>query len=169
MTTRMQQRRGTSTQWTDADPVLAAGEIGVETDTNQFKLGDGVSVWSDLSYFQNLGDLGSSLDDYILLSTKGAANGVATLDGSGQIPSSQLGNIIDGAPAALDTLNEIATLIGSGSSIAGTLVGNIAELDTTLNALGGDVSTLTSNYGTLSTTVSGHTTTLATHCAGISD
>jgi hypothetical protein len=169
MTTRMQQRRGTSTQWTNADPVLAAGEIGVETDTNQFKLGDGVSVWSDLSYFQNLGDLGSSLDDYILLSTKGVANGVATLDGSGQIPSSQLANIINGAPAALDTLNEIASVLGNSSNITGNIISNLAQIDTTLNSLGGTVTTLTTNYGTLSTTVSGHTTSLATQGASISD
>lgn len=47
----MQQRRGTASQWTDADPILAAGEIGFETDTNKFKVGNGVSAWSDLSYF----------------------------------------------------------------------------------------------------------------------
>ena len=44
MATRMQQRRGTAQQWTDADPILAAGEIGFETDTNQFKIGDGVNA-----------------------------------------------------------------------------------------------------------------------------
>lgn len=165
----MQQRRGTSTQWTSADPVLAAGEIGVETDTNQFKLGDGVSNWSDLSYFKNLEDLGSSLDDYILLTQKGAHNGVATLDNTGNIPSAQLGNIIAGAPAALDTLNEIATIIGNGSSLAGTLVGNIAQIDTTLNGLGSDVSTLTSEYNSLQSTVSTHTGTLSTYGVNIAD
>ena len=77
----MQQRRGTAQQWTDADPILAAGEIGFETDTNQFKIGDGVNNWSDLSYFKNLEDLGGSLDDYILLTQKGANGGV--FDGVG--------------------------------------------------------------------------------------
>jgi microcystin-dependent protein len=49
----MQQRRGTSLEWqTVADTViLAAGEIGLETDTNRYKVGDGVSSWSNLSYF----------------------------------------------------------------------------------------------------------------------
>jgi hypothetical protein len=51
MATRMQQRRGTATQWTTANPVLAAGEIGFEIDTNKFKIGDGINQWGDLDYF----------------------------------------------------------------------------------------------------------------------
>lgn len=53
MITRMQQRRGTSLEWqTVADTViLASGEIGLETDTNRYKVGDGTSSWSNLSYF----------------------------------------------------------------------------------------------------------------------
>ena len=50
MTSRMQQRRDTSSNWTSNNPTLAAGEIGVETDTNQFKIGDGSTVWTSLSY-----------------------------------------------------------------------------------------------------------------------
>ncbi len=51
MATRMQQRRGTAAQWTSADPILAAGEIGFESDTIKFKIGNGVDHWSDLNYF----------------------------------------------------------------------------------------------------------------------
>jgi hypothetical protein len=54
MATRMQQRRGTASQWTTANPVLAAGEIGFETDTSKFKIGDGSSSWTALPYFTNL-------------------------------------------------------------------------------------------------------------------
>jgi hypothetical protein len=43
-------RRGTASQWTTANPVLAAGEIGLETNTNRTKYGDGVTAWSSLSY-----------------------------------------------------------------------------------------------------------------------
>lgn len=113
----MQQRRGTAEQWTSANPVLAAGEIGFETDTNQFKMGDGTTTWANLSYFKNLEDLGGSLDDYILLTEKGAANGVATLDGTAQIPVTQLANLIHNAPNTLDTLNEIAAAITDTNGI----------------------------------------------------
>lgn len=105
MATRMQQRRGTASQWTAANPILAAGEIGFETDTNQFKIGDGVNAWADLSFFKNLENL--DVEGFIADSEKGQPNGVATLTANGNIPISQLGALIDGAPDALNTLKEI--------------------------------------------------------------
>jgi hypothetical protein len=51
MATRMQQRRGTAAQWADANPILNVGEIGYETDTNKFKIGDGTNHWNDLVEF----------------------------------------------------------------------------------------------------------------------
>jgi hypothetical protein len=51
MATRMQQRRGTAAQWTSANPVLNAGEIGWESDTNKFKIGDGTNHWANIDYF----------------------------------------------------------------------------------------------------------------------
>lgn len=117
MATRMQQRRGTAAQWTSADPILAAGEIGFESDTGFFKMGDGINHWEDLSYFKDLGDLAGSFDDYVPLTQRGSANGVATLDAEAQIPISQLGNLIDAAPGTLDTLNEIATAITDTNGI----------------------------------------------------
>jgi hypothetical protein len=54
MATRMQQRRGTASQWTSANPVLNAGEMGWESDTNKFKIGDGTNHWADLDYFTDI-------------------------------------------------------------------------------------------------------------------
>jgi hypothetical protein len=58
MATRMQQRRGTAAQWIStnagAGPVLNAGEIGWESDTNKFKIGDGVNNWTSLDYFADI-------------------------------------------------------------------------------------------------------------------
>jgi hypothetical protein len=62
MATRMQQRRGTAAQWTAANPVLAAGEIGFETDTSKFKMGNGSSAWSALTYFANAAELAAIID-----------------------------------------------------------------------------------------------------------
>ena len=118
----MQQRRGTAEQWTAANPILSAGEIGFETDTNQFKIGDGSTAWASLSYFKNLEDLGGSLDDYILLTEKGADNGVATLDGRGAVPISQLINVIDSAPQTLDTLKELADSIADTNGLVNTAI-----------------------------------------------
>ena len=50
MTTRLQQRRDTASNWTSNNPTLAAGEIGYETDTKKFKIGDGSTAWTSLAY-----------------------------------------------------------------------------------------------------------------------
>lgn len=43
-------RRGTAAQWTSANSILAAGEMGVETDTSRSKFGDGTTAWASLTY-----------------------------------------------------------------------------------------------------------------------
>lgn len=46
----IQLRRDTASAWTSANPTLAQGEMGVETDTAKYKIGDGTTVWTSLSY-----------------------------------------------------------------------------------------------------------------------
>lgn len=48
--TTIQPRRGTASQWTTANPVLAQGETGFETDTRRTKRGDGTTAWNSLAY-----------------------------------------------------------------------------------------------------------------------
>lgn len=91
MIRRMQQRRGTESDWTTANPILASGEFGFETDTGKFKIGNGNTAWTGLNYFATLTAIKSEL--------------------------------VDGAPAALDTLNELAAAINDDSSYAATLTG----------------------------------------------
>jgi hypothetical protein len=103
MATRMQQRRGTAAQWTAADPVLNAGEIGYESDTNKFKIGDGENHWDDLNYFLDAIALGGSIDDYIPLTQKDAASGVPSLDASKNLIVAGASIIVEGAT---DNTNE---------------------------------------------------------------
>ena len=53
MTTRIQLRRDTAANWTTNNPVLALGEMGIETDTRKFKFGNGVTAWSSLDYAED--------------------------------------------------------------------------------------------------------------------
>ena len=46
-------QRGRSDRWAELNPVLGAGEPGVETDTGLLKIGDGYTPWNDLSVFPN--------------------------------------------------------------------------------------------------------------------
>lgn len=50
MAVRFQLRRGTASQWTSANTTLLAGEVGFETDTRRFKVGDGTTAWTSLAY-----------------------------------------------------------------------------------------------------------------------
>ncbi len=59
MPVRLQFRRGTASQWTSANPTLAQGELGLETDTTQFKIGDGTTAWNSLEYGGLLGPTGT--------------------------------------------------------------------------------------------------------------
>lgn len=50
MANRIQLRRDTAANWTTANPVLASGEKGYETDTKRQKIGDGTTAWTSLAY-----------------------------------------------------------------------------------------------------------------------
>lgn len=93
-TKRRLERRATAAEWTAANPVLGPAEIGVETDTLLFKLGDGTTAWTALDYAGGGGAGGDHPDTdhagLIPTSEKGAANGVATLGADSKIPSAQI-------------------------------------------------------------------------------
>jgi len=50
MAVQIQLRRGTASAWTAANPTLAVGEFAIETDTDKYKIGDGSTAWTSLSY-----------------------------------------------------------------------------------------------------------------------
>jgi len=47
--TNIQIRKGTSTEWSSANPVLASGEPGYDITNKSLKIGDGSTTWSSLS------------------------------------------------------------------------------------------------------------------------
>jgi hypothetical protein len=151
MATRMQQRRGTAAQWISTNngdgPILEVGEIGFETDTGKFKIGDGVNPWVDLDYFLDESEITSITGDYVLSSTLAQNNGVATLDNSGKLTSSQIptslasttyvdnavSGLVDSAPGLLNTLNELAAAVNDDPTFFTTVATNLSnhESDTT--------------------------------------
>jgi len=50
MAVQIQFRRDTAAAWTAANPTLAAGELGLETDTSLYKIGNGSTAWNSLAY-----------------------------------------------------------------------------------------------------------------------
>lgn len=63
MSTTLQFRRDTASNWTSANPVLAQGEVGLETDTSSYKIGDGSTAWTSLNYNQLAPEITSLLMD----------------------------------------------------------------------------------------------------------
>ena len=51
MATLIQLRHDKASNWTSANPTLAEGEAGIETDTGKIKLGNGTTAWNSLPYF----------------------------------------------------------------------------------------------------------------------
>ena len=60
MADRIQIRRDTAANWTSANPILANGELGLETDTSKLKVGDGTTQWASLGYY-TLGTTGAAM------------------------------------------------------------------------------------------------------------
>jgi hypothetical protein len=87
MAIRIQLRRDTAANWTSSNPVLRAGELGIETDTLKFKIGNGSSTWTQITAYANVTSTGlaNSLNDYILAADQGNAGGPAELDSNGDL------------------------------------------------------------------------------------
>jgi hypothetical protein len=76
MAVRIQFRRGTETEWSTANPVLALGELGYESSNKIIKFGDGTTAWNSLGVAA-AGDITDVVAGTGL--TGGATGGVATL------------------------------------------------------------------------------------------
>jgi len=59
-------RRGSASGWATANPILRAGEPGIETDTNKFKFGNGTSAWLTLPYFVDVNGVNILIADAVL-------------------------------------------------------------------------------------------------------
>lgn len=164
----MQQRRGTAAQWTSADPTLEAGEIGFETDTNKFKVGDGVNQWSDLDYFISESAISTDIEGAISDTEKGANNGVATLDAFGRVPIAQLGNLVDGAPNALNTLNEIAAALNDDENFANAVISQLDNVNATVDTHSNSLSTIDGQITTINNNINSLTSTVGTNSNNIS-
>jgi len=104
MIQRMQQRRGLESQWTSVNPILAAAEIGYELDNNKFKIGDGITPWNDLGYFEDASSVQQLIQD-----------------------------LIGAAPEVLDTLEELAAAIENNPNFFTDIADDIASAQSAAN------------------------------------
>lgn len=76
LTVRIRQKYDTAENWSKNNPILLAGEIGIESNTNMIKIGNGTSHWNDLTYAGGGGGDGGSVIVDTTLSTE-SSNPVA--------------------------------------------------------------------------------------------
>lgn len=112
-------RGGTEAEWTTANPVLAAKECGVTTDTHRMKVGDGVTEWVDLPYVDEAGAAASITfaDDDVTLPAAGTLGRGQTVKHVGTAPISiSAADLIDGQPTLTLYPMEALTVIDTGTT-----------------------------------------------------
>jgi hypothetical protein len=146
MATRMQQRRGTAAQWISTNsgngPILAAGEIGYESDTNKFKIGDGTNHWLSLDYFMDAdstvnpqfgsnikfeGATANAFETTLAVVDPTADRTITLPDATGTVAlMSDITDLIGTAGAALNTLGELSDALDDNASYASTITAALA-------------------------------------------
>lgn len=151
-------RRDTASNWTSENPTLAIGEIGLETDTDKIKLGDGATDWNSLSYFY--GALDSSTLDQLSDVTYGsfATGQFLRWNGSAWVNDSSATASFTGAE--IDAVRIGVTAAGEIDTTSGGLTIDSASGTTTVD----DNLVVTGNL-----TVSGTTTTVNSETVTIAD
>jgi hypothetical protein len=116
---KLQVRRDTAANWTASNPVLAAGEPGMETDTGKVKYGDGVRNWATLPYSSGV-TLGSAAPPAAGSAAVGVSTEAARADHSHALPT-------DLSVTKLTTSGDATVggslAVGGNISIAGSLSG----------------------------------------------
>jgi hypothetical protein len=133
---QFQFRRGTAAEWIAANPTLASGEMGIETDTDLFKIGDGLTVWNSLGYgglqgstgpVGSTGATGPQGDRYSTTSTTSLTigTGTQTLTVEAGLAYTAAQDVI----IAFDATNDMNGYVVSYNAGTGSLVVEVTSID----------------------------------------
>lgn len=93
MASIIQIRRDTASNWSSANPTLAQGELGLETDTLKVKAGDGSTAWNSASYLIDTGGYITATYSGNVAITGSLAGDNIKLDGNAISSTNTNGNI----------------------------------------------------------------------------
>lgn len=147
---RVQFRRATSSAWTSTNVILAAGEVGFETDTNKIKFGDGQTAWSELLY-ANLSSVGSV---YSVTAGKGLVGGTITNTGTISLDKNYVATLEDKQILSNKTFGSTLDYLTSISTSSNTLTLDLTQGPDYYISLNSNINTVTfinkPDYGRLS-------------------
>jgi len=135
---RLLLRRDTAANWTSANPVLASGELGAETDTGKLKLGNGSTAWNSLAYLGGVTSVNGQT---------GIVTGIVTTSDTGTVTSTMIadGTIVNAdvnASAAIalsklasGTSAQVVVANSSGVPTYRTLSGDVTISDTGVTSI----------------------------------
>ena len=149
----IQIKRGTAAEWNATNPILALAELGLETDTNKMKAGDGVTAWSGLVYVA--GDGGGG----------GAVTSVNGKVGTVQLEKGDIGlGVVDNTadldkPVSTPTQNALDAKATSVEVTA--LDGRVSTNESNITTNTGNITTNTTNIVNLQTNSGNNTGAIA--------
>lgn len=156
---RIQLKRATAAAWASANTVLFSGEIGLETDTNKFKIGNGSTAFNSLSYFN--GNLsGSSLNDLADVTITSAAdgdfirwNGTAFVNDAVNLSTDTIGSFVESLIAG--TGITLSNNSGEGATPTVAVTANTFDAFGAASTAAGNAATALSNHEADTTSIHG--------------
>lgn len=124
MAIQIQYRNDTAANWTSANPVLLAGEIGYETDTGKMKIGDGSTAWTLLAYGPNLTSTtitGGTINGTTIGATSPSTGAFTTLTATSLTATSLTATGIDGTPIGATTPSTGAFTTATATTLTATV------------------------------------------------
>ena len=142
MAFRIQIRRDSSLNWETNNPVLLQGELGLETDTDYMKVGDGQTEWNSLPYILQ----GSGSLDIFNPSGQSVVLGATGLKFTGNVTVSSAGqlgviNVLGGSTGAAGPTGNAGTTGATGATVnvlynGSTIVTGATGIEFTGNGIG---------------------------------
>jgi hypothetical protein len=164
--TNIQLRKGTSTEWSTTNPVLASGEPGYDVTNKSLKIGDGSTAWSSLTSINlstsNITNFNSSVSGLLGVKSLIQGTGIGISNSSGNqtinitgISTSLITNFASGVNALIDNAVSASIVGGSGVDIVYSSGTNTLTISSALTAGSGiSLSQNSGNY-TISLNTSG--------------
>ena len=136
-------------EWVNKNPILQAGEFGIENDTQKFKIGDGVTKWSNLPYVS-----GADSDSGIVVDT--VLSNISTNPVQNKVIKEALDKKLDKKGTADKAMSDDA-----GNNIVDTYAKK-SDVNTALDKKANKATTL-SGYGITDAKISDGTITLGSN------